>query len=177
MNASQRAILVCGMCLPMFLASCVLMACGYGFGNLYTESNRKMEMYANAAAYAKRLADLDADGPAISEQLAKLSTTENINQIDEFLSHLRATAAMEPGFRILRSEETAAPTFYGDRSRAEKVVLEGFSGHLINNLGEAFRDAPAVFSDSWQINLNPDGTRLILSMTLAYGHHSTTDTP
>lgn len=170
MITSHRAILSCGIILPVIFTLGVLSASGYGFWKLYSESNRKMEMYANAAAYENRLKQLDADSPAIAEQLSKLNSTENTDQVNEFLSHLHATAAMEPGFRILHSEETAAPTFYGDDSRAEKIILEGFSGHLITNLGEAFRDAPSVFADSWQLTPNPDGTRLILTMTLAYGH-------
>jgi|GEM_PF-6914384 len=176
MTTSHRSILLSGMLLPILLAGGVLTACGFGFWHLYDESNRKMEMYANASIYANRLAQLNADSPTITEQLTRLSAMDNASQIDDFLSHLHATAAMEPGFRILRTEQAMASTFYGDQSRAEKIVLEGFSGHLISGLGEAFRDSPAVFSDSWQLNLNPDGTRLILTMTLAYGHMSS-ETP
>lgn len=166
MTSSIRSILICGILWPLLATGIILGLCGAGFWKFYTQSNSRMQTYAQYSAEAQRLSKTSEENRLVISELERLRSTLGTDSVDGFLARLRATAVVEPGFRFISSTPVAPSPIYGEKARAEQIELEGLSDYLVTGLGEAFRDSPGIFADSWHLGLNRDGTRLHLTLIL-----------
>lgn len=166
MSSYIRATWVVGILIPLLAIGLIGGSSAVVGWRLLKRAKAQRHHFSLLQTQRQRITQLEQDKATLSAELPPIQSYSSNVRMEEFLLKIQSSSSEDPGLRVIRSDAVMRGDFFGHNPEAAALQIEGLSTPMLSIMGEAFKESPALFADTWTLRPNAERDRLLVSMTV-----------